>query len=104
MQGREDEARRTWAAAIERTRISSNAIPSDIVRFNLGIAHLRLGNLEASVKVEPGIPGAAYVYDVTTGEPLFKLMPSDPTDNDHFGDASPSVATLPLSEPLGTAP
>lgn len=31
--------------------------------------------------------GSAYVYDVTTGELLFKLVPKDTTRNDQFGSA-----------------
>lgn len=31
--------------------------------------------------------GSAYVYDVTTGEQLFKLVPGDTTRNDQFGSA-----------------
>lgn len=46
--GRQDEARGAWSAAIERTRISFDSVPSDLVRFNLGVAHYRLGNFEAS--------------------------------------------------------
>jgi serine/threonine protein kinase len=48
--GRHVEARRAWAAAIERTRISFESVPSDLVRFNLGVAHYRLGNFEASLQ------------------------------------------------------
>ena len=31
--------------------------------------------------------GAAYLYDVTTGNELFKLVPSDPSSFDHFGQS-----------------
>jgi eukaryotic-like serine/threonine-protein kinase len=49
--GRQDEARRCWAAAIERTRISFPSVPSELVRFNLGLAHYRLGQFEESLRI-----------------------------------------------------
>jgi serine/threonine protein kinase len=49
--GRQDEARHCWAAAVERTRMSFETIPSESVRFNLGVAHFQLGNYAESVKL-----------------------------------------------------
>ncbi len=49
--GRQEEARRAWAAAIERTRISIDAIPRDLVRSELGVAHYRLGEFEESLRL-----------------------------------------------------
>jgi serine/threonine protein kinase/tetratricopeptide (TPR) repeat protein len=45
------DARRTWAAAIERTRISFDSVPSDQVRFDLGVAHYRVGRFEDSLRL-----------------------------------------------------
>lgn len=50
-------------------------------------------------KVNNGIvyAGAAYVFDVTTGEQLFKLSPNDPEDQSNFGSSvaiSGSVALV----------
>jgi tetratricopeptide (TPR) repeat protein len=48
--GHQDEARHAWGAVVERTRISFDAIPSEIVRFDLGVAHYRLGHGDASIR------------------------------------------------------
>ena len=49
--GRQDEARRCWAAAVERTRISFDSIPSELVRFNLGLAYYRTGQFDESLRI-----------------------------------------------------
>ncbi|MHA1129129.1 MAG: BACON domain-containing protein, partial [Alphaproteobacteria bacterium] len=65
-------------------------IPSDggaIDHFGSGVA--LSGNL-AVISAETDSPkgtysGSAYVFDVTTGEQLYKLVPSDGATDDHFG-------------------
>lgn len=64
---------------------ASDAAPSDLVGHSVAIS----GNIAllGAFSADPlgSRSGAAYLFDVTTGNELFKLLPSDGAANDFFG-------------------
>jgi outer membrane protein assembly factor BamB len=69
----------------------SDGIPGDLFGGNVSGGSIAVsGNIAiggARTKDDGGIynSGAAYLFDVTTGQELFKLQPSDPRESDLFG-------------------
>lgn len=44
-----------------------------------------VGDLNSTVNVDDRVPGITYVFDVKTGQQLFRLLPNDSSEGDEFG-------------------